>query len=255
MTSTQPALYPDALSDFEAELRAVQETLAAAIEELGMPLGELVHAQSKQTAPALRAALILAAGYAPHGDEQSRRRRLYLAAALEMLYLALHVHRLLVNAAALEAQGEDLDRSFIGSTILAGDYCFSRAASMAAQTDSPAIVTRFAQALQTVSEGHLRALFAPEATGFDENRALLEAGAEAAPDLAGLPAHLLPGYRAAAAALAAALADSSLNARSLAALLPTLPADYRPRWQALAQWLMGEHTNGQDARRSPAPRG
>ncbi|MCC6168347.1 MAG: hypothetical protein IT329_14080 [Caldilineaceae bacterium] len=255
MTSTQPALYPDALSDFEAELRAVQEMLTAAIEELGMPLGELIRAQSKQTTPTLRAALILAAGYDPRGDAQSRRRRLHLAAALEMLYLALHVHRLLVNAAVLEAHREDLDRSFIGSTILAGDYCFSRAAGMAAQTDSPAIVTRFAQALQTVSEGHLRALFASEATGFDENRALLEAGAEAAPDLAGLPLHLLPGYRAAAADLAATLADPSPSARRLADLLPALPADYRPRWQALARWLMGERTNGQGGRRSTAPRG
>lgn len=250
MTSLPPALF----ADFETELRAVQATLVTAAEELGMPLGELVRVQSKQTAPALRAALVLAVGYDPHGDAGARRKRIFLAAALEMLYIALHVHRLLVTAATLESQGGDLDKAFIGSTILAGDYCFSRAASMAAQTDSPRIVTLFAQALQTVSEGHLRTLFDTSAGSFDENHSLLHAGAEASIELAGVPPQLLAGYRDTAGALAGALAEPALSAHRLAGLLPALPADRQPRWQALVHWLMGERANGWDVRPSPAPR-
>jgi octaprenyl-diphosphate synthase len=245
----QPAL----LSDFESELRAVQEALTAAAEELGMPLGELVRVQAKQLTPALRAGLVLAVGHDPHGDTGARRRRIFLAAALEMLYIALHVHQLLVTAAALESQGDDLDKAFIGSTILAGDYCFSRAASMAAQTGSPRIVTLFAQALQTVSEGHLRVLFNPAESTFDENLSLLHAGAEAAIELAGVAPARLAEYRNAAGALADALAAPALNVQALTNLLSALPVEHQTRWQALAQWLIGTRANGWDTRRNAAP--
>ena len=82
-----------------------------------------------------------------------------------MLHIALNVHRLLVNAARTEEGSQkvgakaELDRAFIGSTILAGDYCFSRAAQMAAQTDHPRVVATFSLALQAVSEGLLREQF------------------------------------------------------------------------------------------------
>lgn len=241
---------PTALADFEAELQAVQETLSTAAEELGMPLGELVRAQAKQTAPALRAALVLAVAYDPQGDETSRQRRIFLAAALEMLAVALHIHRLLVTSASLEDNDDNLDKPFIGSTILAGDYCFSRAATMAAQTDSPRVVTLFAQALQTISEGHLRALSTPTEQPFDENHALLHTGATAAIELAGLPSHLLADQRAVAEELAAAMAQPVLSAPGLASLLPAALSERRPRWQALVHWLMGEHVNGWSTQRS-----
>lgn len=246
------------LSVLEAELQEVQKILTATADELGMPLGELVRAQVKVAAPHQRAALVLTVGDDPnHSDAgrsdpgphpDTRSRRIYLAAALEMLAIALHVHRLLVMATGLE-RGNDLDKSFIGSTILAGDYCFSRAANMAVQTENPRVVTLFSQALQTVSEGHLRALFAADEAIFDENRALLQSGAEAAVELAGVSPEVAPAYQATALALADLMAQSGPNRSSLAYLLSEVPIERRPRWQALAQWLMGERTNGSTSRR------
>lgn len=244
---------PDALAALEAELQEVQKILTATADELGMPLGELVRAQVKVTAPPQRAALVLTVGDAPSDSDpnphrDTRSRQIYLAAALEMLAIALHVHRLLVMATGLD-EGDDLDRSFIGSTILAGDYCFSRAADMAVQTENPRVVTLFAQALQTVSEGHLRALFAADETVFDENRALLQSGAEAAVELAGVSPEVAPAYQATAFALADLMAQSGPSRSNLAHLLSDVPTERHPRWQALAQWLMGERANGSASRR------
>lgn len=241
-----------ALTEFADEMRAVQEALTAAAEELGMPLGELVRAQAKHSAPALCAALVLTVAYVPLSGETGRSRRVYLASALEMLTIALHVHRLLVVAANQEGQ-TDLDKAFIGSTILAGDYCFSRAASLAVQTDSPRVVTLFAQALQTISEGHLRAHSDPDGRPFDENLALLLSGAEAALELAELPAHLVAAQRSLALELAEALAQPGINTPRLSALLAQSPPDRRHRWQALLHWLMGERANGWSSPRLVSP--
>ena len=70
-------------------------------------------------------------------------------------------------------------RRSLAAQFLAGDYCFSQAAGMAAQTENPAIVTIFAQALKTLSEGHLGQLFDSSITTFDETMELLQAGIHA----------------------------------------------------------------------------
>lgn len=178
------------LRDFEAELAAVDATLSSAADELGMPLGELVRSRIRRNSPHLRAAVILAIADGPEEDATLRGKRISLAGALEMLYVAMQVHRLLLgNARVVDPGDADAaqDRTFMGGAILAGDYCFSRAAQMAARTDNPQVVRIFAQTLQTVSEGQLRKHFEiGKDAEFDENAALLTAGAEAAAALAGL---------------------------------------------------------------------
>ena len=59
---------------------------------------------------------------------------------METLRLALGVHTQLLLAESPAA----IDRSLLGSTVLAGDFCFSRAAGLAAKTGSPVIVDLFA---------------------------------------------------------------------------------------------------------------
>lgn len=166
--------------EFEAEVDEAQSTLLAAVNDLTSPLGDLARAQIKRSQPAIFAAVVLAVAkplpstlpqsttlqsvtvqsVTVQEENDQRRKRILLAAALEMLHIALNVHRLLVNAALTEQGGEvTLERTFIGSTILAGDYCFSRAAQMAALTDHPRVVATFALALQGVSEGFLRQQF------------------------------------------------------------------------------------------------
>ena len=68
---------------------------------------------------------------------------------LEMLFVAHSIHGLLLTAVR-----EGMDKSVMGSTILAGDYCFSHSAVLATGTESPQVVAIFAQALKTVSEGN-----------------------------------------------------------------------------------------------------
>ncbi|HXF62982.1 MAG TPA: polyprenyl synthetase family protein [Caldilineaceae bacterium] len=233
-----------ALAAFAAELREVERVLTAAADELGSPLGDLVHAQLKRAAPLVRAALVLAAGYDLNEDPLRRDQRVLLAAALEMLYVALHIHRLLIDASAT-AQ-EEMDKSLIGSTILAGDYCFSRAATMAAQTDNPKVVAIFAQALQTVSEGLLRPLFDKTAAPFDEEETLRRCGVEAAIELAGVTGAERLSYTDAARALAQRIPQLPSAADALAELLPLLAPARQPRWQALLQWLI----DGQRHRRT-----
>ena len=86
----------------------------------------------------------------------------------------LNVHKLL-----LQQDIEPTDKSLLGGTILAGDYCFSQSANMAVQTDNPAVVDIFSQALKETSEGNLRHLFDHEAAPFNENQTLCHRGAQA----------------------------------------------------------------------------
>lgn len=243
---------PIAVAELEAELQIVYRDLMAAADDLGGPLGELVRGQIKRVLPPLRAALILTVATPPHDATAPRDQRILLAGALEMLGVALNIHRLLVNAAQGE-QGIDsdspLDRSFVGSTILAGDYCFSRAAQMAAQTDHPRVVAIFANTLQTLSEGLLRHQFtasnalATQGT-YDEQRELLRAGAHAAAVLVDLP---LPQQQQAIAA-AEELATYSSPPTAQDGIAPSANLS-GGRWLALQQWLLHQRNNG----KFPAP--
>jgi octaprenyl-diphosphate synthase len=239
---------------FIAEIQEVQSTLLAATTDLTNPLGDLVRAQIKRSLPPIYGATVLAVSKPPATKQESgdlRRKRILLAAALEMLHIALNVHRLLVSA-ALNAQpviqqegGNDdsLDRSFIGSTILAGDYCFSRAAQMAAQTDHPRVVATFSLALQTVSEELLREQFHPHNGSYDETRQLLQSGAQAAALLVDLPASEEQEAISLSQELASQWAHQGekrgewqpLGNHSEKIPLP---------WQTLYQWLNRQRTNG-----------
>jgi hypothetical protein len=260
---------------FDAEIQEVQSTLLAATTDLTSPLGDLVRAQIKRSQPPICAAVVLAVSKPQEGERSQqgngdlRRKRILLAAALEMLHVALNVHRLLVNAARLEQkdgqQGHSepaLDRAFIGSTILAGDYCFSRAAQMAAQTDHARVVATFALALQTVSEGLLREQFDPsDSTGdgpvdengnYDETRQLLRSGAYASALLIDLPKN----EEQEAIALSQEIASRwrlQLQGLPIGASQPqdsrteTLPAN----WQVLHLWYNHQRANGEGFPSSP----
>lgn len=242
---------------FLAEIQEVQGTLLAATTDLTNPLGDLVRAQIRRSQPPVCGAVVLTVSKPQDtaldtGD--LRRKRIVLAAALEMLHIALNVHRLLVNAARREQQDAEaggdgsLDRAFIGSTILAGDYCFSRAAQLAAQTDSPRVVATFSLALQTVSEELLREQFHPEngSGSYDEVRQLLESGAMAAAQLIELNRK----DEQANIALSQELATYwARHARGLPAgespLLGQHTSPLPENWQALHRWLNIQRANGE----------
>lgn len=250
-----PALY----LNFEAEIAEVQSTLLVATTDLTNPLGDLVRGHIKRAQPPICGAAVLAISSLQLPDGDFRRKRIVLAAALEMLHIALNVHRLLVNAAVHEQQqgrGDALDRAFIGSTILAGDYCFSRAAQLAAQTDHPQVVATFSLALQAVSEGLLREQFDPSSKigDYDETRQLLKSGALAAAQLVGYSITEQQNAVALSEQLATQWATYFHNSQHR---LPTdegainwqklMPATEfsPPGWQALYYWLSHQRANGE----------
>jgi octaprenyl-diphosphate synthase len=249
---------PIAYSALEDELNEVQQMLRDAVDGLGSPLGDIVRAQARHALPLIRAATVLATAVADH-DDSVRGRRITLAAALEMLHIALNVHRLLIGVPTdgHEDRGSVLDRSFVGSAILSGDYCFSRAAQFAAVTDNARVAAIFAQALQTVSEGQLRRQFDQSDTVSrpheDETAELLRSGVLAAAALVGVA----PEEEAVLTRLSQELAEHLPvhkpfilpNTGAMAALSSARAA----RWQALALWLSAQRVNGRIPTTSSPP--
>lgn len=169
-----------ALQEEVAEVRAI---LTGITDTLHPALSEFVQDEigRRQTLPL--ASVVLAAALPEEDSDVQRQRRIYLAAALELLTVALDIHKLLI----LGAMGRDsIDRALAGGTVLAGDYCFSRAAALAASTENPTVVAIFSELLQMVSEGNLRKIFADGEPVFDEARLLYHSGARAGATLAGL---------------------------------------------------------------------
>lgn len=161
----------------------VRQQLRATLAELYPPLGELVRAQLDYSFSALRADVVLTASLQAADNANAYQQRIYLSTALEMLYLALRIHKLLLPGH--ESNGNPLpNRSWIGTVILAGDYCFSRAALLAAQTNEPQVVEIFARTLKIVNEGLLRRLFNAIPLAFDEDAELIGGGLRAAAVLA-----------------------------------------------------------------------
>lgn len=196
--------------NLQQEYEAVYRQLVDGLTDLRPPLGDLVLGQLGESFQPPRVGLLLAASLPAQDTLRKREQRILLAAALEMLHLALQIHKLLFHHSG-GANAQNMDRSWVGSIILAGDYCFSRSAILTAHTDEPQVVEIFARALQVVSEAHLRRLFhAPthgvpgEFTGDLEHEqreqntdqleanVLIDAGLKAASRLAGLsnPMHV-----------------------------------------------------------------
>lgn len=223
---------------FEQEMTALHGKLIEAVAPLTAPLHQLVRVHIDQAAPYVRGAVVLAAAVNEVDNETLKRQRIHLAAALEMLFVAHNIHKLLLTPHA-----DDMDKSVMGSTILAGDYCFSHSAMLAAGSDSPKVVEIFAQALKRVSEGNLRYLFG-ESSYSDENRELFIAGVEAATVLAGLSAAHKESIISFANDLSRAIA---LSAKPSARALPgtdQLPSYQRNRWQLLLLSVAAPLQNG-----------
>ncbi len=224
-------------SGLEQELEAVYTNLTSASDALASPLRQLVRSQVDQAEPYVRAAVVLAAGVGEPDTDSLRVRRIQLAAALEMLFVAHNIHGLL-----LDPQAQSMDKSVMGSTILAGDYCFSHAAMLAAGTDSPEVVAIFAQALKTVSEGNLRHLFG-ERGGYDENNDLFVAGVEAATVLAGLSET----EKTSILYYCAGLSDRSQPADD--SMLLSLPVHQQNRWHSMSQQFLLSTEKGATGRK------
>lgn len=82
------------------------------------------------------------------------------AAAIEMLHTATLVHDDLIDGALLRRGIPTLNaRWSTGATVLTGDYIFARAAHLAAQTGSLALMESFAHTLMTIVNGEITQIF------------------------------------------------------------------------------------------------
>ena len=217
--------------EFAHELTEVEQHLRDATADLFPPFSQMVATVLRNSQPYLRAAIVLAAGVAAPDTPTVRSQRIFLAAALEMLHLALAVHMKLSEAAT----DNTLNRSLLGSTILAGDYCFSRSAGLAVRTGDARVVEIFSEALKQVSEGHLRRFLDPTGSNYDENRELFLAGVSAAMHLT----QATEQARAAGRHLAEVLADAPTREPLLPALPPLLDVltpHQGARWLAMVAW-------------------
>lgn len=169
----------------QEEIGEVRQTLTGISETLHPLLSEFIRDEIEQRPRLPLAAVVLAAAYPLQDSSEQRVRRVWLAAALELLTVALDIHKLLASARVGNA---DVDRKLAGGTVLAGDYCFSRAAMLAAQTDNPTVVAIFSTLLQDLSEGNLRQIFNVDDSEVNLLNLLYQSGARAGSALAGAEA-------------------------------------------------------------------
>jgi octaprenyl-diphosphate synthase len=218
------------------ELKRVEQELHNAISGLYSPLLELAQSQIEQASPLLRAAVVLTASTAGQKSVANNTARIQLAAALEMLYIASNIHKLLSLPNMQE--GEDsIEKSVLGSTILVGDYCFSRAAVLAAKSERPQVVEIFSKVLQSISESQLRSLIDPSAILPGEQMLFLQSGvliAAAFADLSNEETEQSLGY---VSALEERLLPGKTTSRR-DAFLPAPPPDLR--WAWFQRWIESE---------------
>ena len=120
-----------------------------------------------------------------------------LAASVEMLHTSTLVHDDVIDGALLRRGAPTLNAQWTrGSTVLAGDYMFARAAYFAAETGNPRVIQIFSDTLEVIVNGELRQLWSRRQFHQDvdeyyrrieaKTASLFRAAAEAAGVLAGL---------------------------------------------------------------------
>jgi geranylgeranyl pyrophosphate synthase len=88
-------------------------------------------------------------------------RLVTLAAAVELLHTATLVHDDLIDGALLRRGSPTLNAQWSpAATVVTGDFIFARAAKLAAETDSLAVMHLFAETLTVVVNGEITQMFA-----------------------------------------------------------------------------------------------
>lgn len=130
--------------------------LAAALEHLLTSGGKRV-----------RPAVALLTGGMLGADQE---RLITLAAAIELLHTATLVHDDLIDGALLRRGIATLNAQWSpAATVLTGDFIFARAAKLAAETDSVAVMRLFAETLATIVNGEITQMFTSHGLASREN--------------------------------------------------------------------------------------
>ncbi len=177
-----------------------------------------------------RAIITLGTSRLGHSEQQ---KRVGLAAAIELLNLATHIHEFIPRG---EVQVNEQNRVLMGSAILIGDYCFGQASILAAETEKPEVVAAFSEALATLSEQRVRTLIESPTQPFTDSAVLYAAGADVGALLVGLPRPVRYALREAAASFGEVLTDSETSLTEAIQHLEALTRD-RSNAQLLTNWM------------------
>lgn len=140
----------------EQKMKTVESSVFA---PLANAFVELIGNGGKRLRPAL--ALLVAELNGPLQHTERYPHLIALAAAVEMLHTATLVHDDVIDGALLRRGAPTLNASWSqGSTVLAGDHMFARAAYFAAETENVRVIRIFSDTLQIIVDGELHQLFA-----------------------------------------------------------------------------------------------
>jgi geranylgeranyl pyrophosphate synthase len=140
----------------QEELQAVEALMRAQARgyhpDLDAALEVLISAGGKR----IRPAMTVLSGKMLGGPHELL---LTMAAAIELLHTATLVHDDLIDGALLRRGMPTLNSHWSpGATVLTGDFIFARAAKMAAETGSVAVIKLFAQTLTVIVDGEITQL-------------------------------------------------------------------------------------------------
>jgi len=141
----------------QEEIHAVEERIRSQVDgyhpDIGAALDLLLSSGGKR----LRPTVTLLIG---HMLDAPQERLITLASAIELLHTATLVHDDLIDGSLLRRGNPTLNSQWSpGATVLTGDFLFSCAAKLAADTESVPAIKLFAQTLTTIVNGEITQLF------------------------------------------------------------------------------------------------
>ncbi len=150
------------LTAIQEEIRAVEERIRSQADgyhpDIAAALDLLLSSGGKR----LRPTVTILTG---HMLGATSDRLITLAAAIELLHTATLVHDDLIDGSLLRRGNPTLNSQWSpGATVLTGDFLFSCAARLAAETESVPVIKVFAQTLITIVNGEITQLFSDRAS-------------------------------------------------------------------------------------------
>jgi geranylgeranyl pyrophosphate synthase len=139
------------------ELQRVEQKMREAsqveYEHLATVLDDLLKSGGKRLRPAL---VLFSTKFHPSDPDKT----ISLAASVEMLHTATLVHDDMIDNSLVRRGNPTLNATWNrGATVLAGDFLFALAASLAAEAENVRVMSIFAQSLMTICSGELRQIF------------------------------------------------------------------------------------------------
>lgn len=159
----QRLMYLDLLRDELMQVEALMFDLPPSTpDDVVQAVGTVIRSGGKR----LRPALTLLSGHLHDAAPLPMRR---VAAAIELLHTATLIHDDLIDGAYVRRGLQTLNSLWpANATVLAGDLVFAHAAYLAASSQQPRLVSRFAETLGVICGGELQQMFRPRQGLFDE---------------------------------------------------------------------------------------